>query len=116
MGPSVKRQRQIQHVPKVAAHRFDAVPMCQTLGLQCDTDVTDDAADADGDPDAQQHCGLMPHLGVWNFVGLRQQVHDPAEQDRIEKLQARDHEIGESQEPGDPDISAKKAEHAAIGL
>ncbi len=62
MGSAMKRQRQIQHVAEVAAHRLDTMPMRQPLGLQGDRDVADDAADADGDPDSQQDRGLVPHL------------------------------------------------------
>ena len=90
--------------------------MRQPLGLQGHSDVADDAADADGNPNAQQDRGLMPHLALRQVVGSGQQVHHPAEQHRIEKLQARDHEVGESQETRDPDVSAKKAEHAAISF
>ena len=48
------------------------------------------------------------------FVGPSQQVHHPAKQHRIEKLQARDHQIGECQKTRNPDIAAKKAENATI--
>ena len=69
VGVAVERQRQGQHVLEVLAHGIDTMPVRQSLGLQRDDDVADDAADADGDPDAEQHGGLMPQLAVRHFVG-----------------------------------------------
>ena len=58
----------------------------------------------------------MPHLALRQVIGSGQQVHHPAEQHRIEKLQTRNHQIGESQKPRDPNVAPQKAEHAAISF
>ena len=114
MGVAVERQRHGQDVPEILVHGLDAMAVREAFGLQGDRDVADDAADADRDPDAQQHRRLMPHGVPRKLVAARQQDDDPAEQHRIEKLQAGHHEVGEGQEPGNADVAAQQAEHPAI--
>jgi hypothetical protein len=86
----------------------------QSLGLQGYGDVTDDSADPDGDPDAEENRGLVPHCIRRHVVRPSEQVHDSAKKDRIEKLKARDYQIGQCQKARDPDVTAKKTENPTI--
>jgi hypothetical protein len=49
-----------------------------------------------------------------HLVGAGKQVHHPAEQDRIEKLQTGNHQVGEREKPRNADVPAKEAENTAI--
>jgi hypothetical protein len=80
----------------------------QSLGLQGHGDITEDSADADSDPDAEENRGLVPHR-IRRHVGRpSEQVYDSAKKDRIEKLKARDYQISQCQKTRDPDVTAKK--------
>ena len=50
----MERQRQCQHVAEIPAHELMRWRCASRSVLQGHDDVADDAADADGDPDAEQ--------------------------------------------------------------
>ena len=110
----VEREGQRQHMLEVARHRRETVTVRHSVGIERDDDVGDDAADADGDPDAEQREHVVPHVFPGTARRAGQRVYDAAEQDRLEELQAGDGDVGQRQRDREAEFGTAKTEDAAV--
>ena len=114
MDARVIAERQVQHVLEIFRHDGEAPAVRQPVGVQGDQHGRHDGEQAKADPGAQQRREFRPLRRAILGLRRRQLVDDPAKQDRLGELGARQSEIGRHEDHGERRFRAEQAQNAEI--